>query len=229
MPRSSTGQPLPGITVGLEEAVRHSRRRCNPQSMLRPLVANLNEDSVENLIKQNRPRMWRSQDVSGRIRIPLAALGAFAMLVSLSAQAPSAALTAKECSAKYKTAKTAGTLAGQTWSEFRKKGCAGAEPATAARLQRKKKKKKFFFFFLARCFPKVSESNVCQNVLRARPGFIRALISTTPTRPLTATAVEMDSKGWWLLQYLLEGTKKLKSKGARIRSKHNERVLQSQA
>ena len=60
----------------------------------------------------------------GRIRIPLAALGAFAMFVVVSA-GPSAALTAKECSAKYKTAKTAGTLGGQTWSEFRKKRMRG--------------------------------------------------------------------------------------------------------
>ncbi len=67
----------------------------------------------------------------GRIRIPLAALGAFAMFVVVSA-GPSAALTAKECSAKYKTAKTAGTLGTQTWSEFRKSECAGAEQATAA-------------------------------------------------------------------------------------------------
>ena len=65
-----------------------------------------------------------------RIRIYLAALGTFVIFAVVSA-GPSMALTAKECSAKYKAAKTAGTLGGQTWSEFRKKECGGAETATA--------------------------------------------------------------------------------------------------
>ena len=63
-----------------------------------------------------------------RIRLPLAAFSAFAIFAVGSAN-PSLALTAKECSAKYKAAKTAGTLNGETWNEFRKKECAGAEPA----------------------------------------------------------------------------------------------------
>jgi hypothetical protein len=43
---------------------------------------------------------------------------------------PAQALTAQECSAKYQAAKTAGTLAGQKWNDFRKAQC-GAD-ATAA-------------------------------------------------------------------------------------------------
>ena len=35
------------------------------------------------------------------------------------------ALTAKECSAKFKAAKAAGTLNGMGWSDFRKTQCAG--------------------------------------------------------------------------------------------------------
>ena len=58
----------------------------------------------------------------------MAALGTFTTCAVVSAD-PSLALTAKECSAKYKAAKTAGTLNGETWNEFRKKECAGAEPA----------------------------------------------------------------------------------------------------
>jgi hypothetical protein len=54
-----------------------------------------------------------------------ALLGAFA-LQSYSAQA----LTMSECSAKYKAAKEAGTLAGMKWNDFRRAQC-GAE-ATAA-------------------------------------------------------------------------------------------------
>ena len=43
--------------------------------------------------------------------------GAFA------ATSPAQALTAQECSAKYQAAKTAGTLAGQKWNDFRKAQC----------------------------------------------------------------------------------------------------------
>ncbi|MGB3445969.1 MAG: hypothetical protein WBA48_04650 [Xanthobacteraceae bacterium] len=48
---------------------------------------------------------------------------------------PAQALTAQECSAKYQAAKTAGTLNGQKWNDFRKTQCAAgataAAPATA--------------------------------------------------------------------------------------------------
>jgi len=40
------------------------------------------------------------------------------------------ALTAQECSAKYQAAKTAGTLAGQKWNDFRKANC-GSDAAAA--------------------------------------------------------------------------------------------------
>jgi len=56
--------------------------------------------------------------------IAVSGLAAFAM----SSQAN--ALTAQECSAKYQAAKTAGTLGGQKWNDFRKAQC-GAD-ATAA-------------------------------------------------------------------------------------------------
>ena len=56
--------------------------------------------------------------------IALSGLAAFAM----SSQAN--ALTAQECSAKYQAAKSAGTLGGQKWNDFRKAQC-GAD-ATAA-------------------------------------------------------------------------------------------------
>ena len=39
------------------------------------------------------------------------------------AGAPASALTAKECSAKYKEAQTADALGGLTWTEFRKAQC----------------------------------------------------------------------------------------------------------
>jgi len=61
--------------------------------------------------------------------IALSGLAAFAM----SSQAN--ALTAQECSAKYQAAKTAGTLGGQKWNDFRKAQCgadATAAPAAAA-------------------------------------------------------------------------------------------------
>jgi hypothetical protein len=46
---------------------------------------------------------------------------------------PAQALTAQECSAKYQAAKSAGTLNGQKWNDFRKAQCgADATPAAAA-------------------------------------------------------------------------------------------------
>src|SRR5579872_288687 len=50
--------------------------------------------------------------------------------VAAVASAPAQALTMQECSAKYQAAKTAGTLNGQKWNDFRKAQC-GAD-ATAA-------------------------------------------------------------------------------------------------
>jgi len=57
-------------------------------------------------------------------------LAAFAMTTS-----PAQGLSAQECSAKYQAAKTAGTLGGQKWNDFRKAQCgadATATPAAAA-------------------------------------------------------------------------------------------------
>jgi hypothetical protein len=59
------------------------------------------------------------------------AVSGFAMLT---AAQPAQALTAQECSAKYQAAKTAGTLNGQKWNDFRKAECgpeAAATPAAA--------------------------------------------------------------------------------------------------
>ena len=42
------------------------------------------------------------------------------------------ALTMKECSARYKTAQTAGTLNGQKWNDFRKAECGTDASATLA-------------------------------------------------------------------------------------------------
>ena len=42
------------------------------------------------------------------------------------------ALTLQECSAKYKAAKSAGTLSGKTWSQFRKEECGSTTAPTAA-------------------------------------------------------------------------------------------------
>jgi hypothetical protein len=57
------------------------------------------------------------------------AVSGFAMLT---AAPPAQALTAQECSAKYQAAKTAGTLNGQKWNDFRKAECGAAAAATPA-------------------------------------------------------------------------------------------------
>jgi hypothetical protein len=60
-------------------------------------------------------------------------IAAAALLVIADAD-PSYALTMKECSAKYQAAKTAGTLNGASWNDFRKKECGtGSEAASDAK------------------------------------------------------------------------------------------------
>ena len=51
-------------------------------------------------------------------------------LAAFAAVSPAQALTMQECSAKYKDAKSAGTLNGQKWNDFRKTQC-GADAAAA--------------------------------------------------------------------------------------------------
>jgi hypothetical protein len=52
--------------------------------------------------------------------------------VAFAATSPVQALTTQECSAKYQAAKTAGTLAGQKWNDFRKANCGADATATPA-------------------------------------------------------------------------------------------------
>jgi hypothetical protein len=56
------------------------------------------------------------------------AVSGFAVLSVMPAQA----LSMSECSAKYKEAKTAGTLNGQKWNDFRKAQCSADATATPA-------------------------------------------------------------------------------------------------
>jgi hypothetical protein len=67
------------------------------------------------------------------IRAKLLSAAAMAAFAASVATSPAQALTAQECSAKYQAAKTAGTLSGQKWNDFRKAQCgADATPAAAA-------------------------------------------------------------------------------------------------
>jgi hypothetical protein len=63
----------------------------------------------------------------------LACVGFVALVgtIFVSSGQPLQALTMKECSAKYQAAKTAGTLNGQKWRDFRKAQC-GADATAAA-------------------------------------------------------------------------------------------------
>src|SRR5437764_3279281 len=67
------------------------------------------------------------------LRQSLACVGFVARVgtIFVSSGQPLQALTMKECSAKYQAAKTAGTLNGQKWREFRKAQC-GADATAAA-------------------------------------------------------------------------------------------------
>ena len=55
--------------------------------------------------------------------------------VAFAATSPVQALTTQECSAKYQAAKSAGTLGGQKWNDFRKANCGADATATPAAAQ----------------------------------------------------------------------------------------------
>ena len=65
--------------------------------------------------------------IQAKILAAIAASGLAAFAMTSQAQA----LTAQECSAKYKAAKAAGTLGDQKWNDFRKAQC-GADDTPAA-------------------------------------------------------------------------------------------------
>src|ERR1700721_2731508 len=73
-------------------------------------------------IPQGRPRMT----IKAKLLCVVAASG----FVAIMATAPAQALTMQDCSAKYQAAKTAGTLNGQKWNDFRKSECAADAAAT---------------------------------------------------------------------------------------------------
>jgi hypothetical protein len=64
--------------------------------------------------------------IQARILCAIAVSG----FAALAATSPALALTAQECSAKYQAAKTAGTLNGKKWNDFRKAEC-GSDAAAA--------------------------------------------------------------------------------------------------
>jgi hypothetical protein len=71
-----------------------------------------------------RPRM----NIQANILCAVAVSG----FVAFAATAPVQALTTQECSAKYQAAKTAGSLNGQKWNDFRKANCGADAVATPA-------------------------------------------------------------------------------------------------
>jgi hypothetical protein len=67
--------------------------------------------------------------VQAKFLVCAVAMSGFAAFAAVS---PAQALSMSECSAKYKEAKTAGTLNGEKWNDFRKTQCAAdATPAAA--------------------------------------------------------------------------------------------------
>jgi hypothetical protein len=67
-----------------------------------------------------------------KIKARLLCIAAASGFAAFAAAAPAHALTTQECSAKYQAAKSAGTLGGLKWNEFRKAQCgADATPVAA--------------------------------------------------------------------------------------------------
>lgn len=61
----------------------------------------------------------------------LSLVSAAALAAVLATSAPAGALTMQECSAKYQSAKTAGTLKGMKWNDFRKAECSDDDASDA--------------------------------------------------------------------------------------------------
>jgi hypothetical protein len=66
------------------------------------------------------------------IQTKLISAATASVVAALAFAGPAQALTMQECSAKYQAAKTAGTLNGQKWNDFRKTECAADAAATPA-------------------------------------------------------------------------------------------------
>ena len=62
------------------------------------------------------------------IRVKILCAVAVSGFAAFAAMSPAQALTTQECSAKYQAAKTAGTLAGQKWNDFRKANAVRTPP-----------------------------------------------------------------------------------------------------
>jgi hypothetical protein len=75
------------------------------------------------------------------IKAKLLCAVAASAFAAFAATAPAQALSPQECSAKYQAAKSAGTLNGQKWNDFRKSECAAdaATPAAAPAAEAKPK------------------------------------------------------------------------------------------
>src|SRR5262249_6114759 len=80
---------------------------------------------------------WPLQRDPGRLSMTIRQIATCAGFVALAGAMimtsgqPAQALTMKECSAKYQAAKSAGTLGGQNWRDFRKAQC-GVDATAAA-------------------------------------------------------------------------------------------------
>src|SRR5438270_10570558 len=74
------------------------------------------------------PKGDQGMSIQAKLLCAVAASG----FAALAATAPAQALTTQECSAKYQAAKSAGTLNGQKWNDFRKAQCGAAAAATPA-------------------------------------------------------------------------------------------------
>ena len=70
------------------------------------------------------------------IRSTAACAAALAAGLAIAGTVPAQALTAKECSTKYKAAQQAGTLNGMKWNDFRKAECGSGAAATPRRRSR---------------------------------------------------------------------------------------------
>src|ERR1700753_1386341 len=135
------------------------------------------------------------------------AMSGFAAFAAVS---PAQALTTQECSAKYQAAKSAGTLNGQKWNDFRKAQC-GADATAAPAAAPPADAKPAAAPHIAAAPPTAQARGQCGVPLGCRSeirqgnrgqgahAYLRRPVQCQQGQQ-RQWRPEVDSKGWWLLQ-----------------------------
>ena len=107
------------VVKGLAEAATDATTAARPLPLMWARISPFRQFSVK-------------RGVFPMIRSALGCAMALVVVLACGGMPSAQALTAKECSAKYKAAQQAGTLNGMKWNDFRKAECGSTAPQATA-------------------------------------------------------------------------------------------------